>query len=256
MNVRSARTRKARAAVVLAALLLVPSTLGAEEPLWAAVAANFTAPMAELAERFESEIGHAVSVISGSTGKHYAQIVNGAPFDVFLAADERRPLELEREGLIVPGSRFSYAVGRLVLWSRDPRMLNAGAEVLSSDSFRRLAIANGRLAPYGRAAREVLERHGLLESLSGRLVQGENVAQTFQFVASGNAELGFVALSQVRSLPAELAGSSWLVPADLHTPIEQQAVLLKDGLTARRFLEFMTGEGARALIRSYGYETP
>lgn len=244
--------------VALAAVALVSGPRASASPgaLRVAVAANFAAPVIELAKQFELETGYSVSVVSGSSGKHYAQIVNGAPFDVFFAADRERPQKLEESGLAVVGSRFTYASGRLVLWSVDEEAVRNGAEALSSTSVRRLAMANPRLAPYGRAAAEILERYGLSSSFAGRIVQGESVAQAFQFVASGNAELGFVALSQLRSLPAGLKGSSWLVPGDLHTPIEQQAVLLKDGHTAHRFLEFVASDAARELIRSYGYEAP
>lgn len=244
--------------IAVLAVAMVKVTLPAvgSNPLRVAVAANFAAPVAELAERFQAQTGQAVSIVSGSTGKHYAQIVNGAPFDVFLAADRVRPEALEDSAIAVAGSRFTYALGRLVLWSPDPEVVSSGGEVLSSGRFGRLAMANPRLAPYGRAAGELLALRGLTGRLAGRIVQGENIAQAFQFVATGNAELGFVALSQLRSAPAGLEGSHWLVPTELHEPIEQQAVLLVDSPAARRFLDFVASESGRALIRSYGYETP
>ncbi len=240
--------------------VLVPASAAADTVV-VAVAANFAAPMKELASRFESETGHEVTVVAGSTGKHFSQIVHGAPFEIYFAADAERPRRLEDDGLAVAGTRFTYAVGRLVLWSTAPDFVDADGRVLESDRFRHIAIANPRLAPYGRAALETLENRGLAGKLANRLVQGENVAQAFQMVASGNAELGFVAWSQIRDVAVSPEGSlgrgsHWLVPEALHAPIEQQAVLVKDGTLARAFLGFVASDPARALIREYGYETP
>lgn len=198
-----------------------------------------------------------MQVIRGSTGKHSAQIQNGAPFDLFLAADVRHPELLERHGLAMPGSRFTYAIGHLVLWSPNTGYVDTSGDVLAQGGFRYLALANPELAPYGRAARETLESLGVWGQLDGRMVRGENVAQAFQFVASGNAELGLVALSQVeRGGRATVPGSYWKVPPDLHRPIEQQAILLTDNDVARAFLEFLRNDEARAIIRQYGYTTP
>ena len=221
-----------------------------------AVASNFTATMRLLAARFEAQSDHVVVLLPGSTGKHFAQIMNGAPFDVFFAADVKRPKRLEAEGRIIPGSRFSYAIGKLVLWSPDPELVDRDGAVLESGTFRRLAIANPRLAPYGRAAQQFLESRGILESLQPKLVRGENISQAFQFVVSGNAELGFVALSQLMQTDRQGKGSSWQVPDKLHAPIEQQAVLLSDSAAAVDFMRFAKSGSARAIIRDSGYGIP
>jgi molybdate transport system substrate-binding protein len=236
-------------------ILLLPAALPADE-IRAAVASNFRPALAAAAERFQHTSGHVVTLIPGSTGKHYAQIRNGAPFDAFFAADAERPRRLEEEGRSVPGSRFTYAIGRLVLWSPDAALVDANGEILKSDLFRHLAIANPQLAPYGAAARSVLQALGLWEALTPKLVRGENIAQTFQFVISGNAQLGFVARSQLEAPGSEFAGSSWLPPPELYPPIEQQAVLLKDSPAGRAFMSFMQGEEARAIVRAYGYDSP
>lgn len=245
----------------LACLALDPagalaSASPATEPLTVAVASNFAAPMRKLAHRFEVATGHSVAVIPGSTGKHYAQIVNGAPFDVFFAADEERPRALETRGWAVSGTRFTYALGRLVLWSPSLELVDSGGRVLQTVAFRRLALANPRLAPYGRAAQQTLAGRGLLEALSERLVFGENVAQAFHLVATGNADLGFVALAQLEEPGRHLDGSRWSVPAALHDPIAQQAVLLRDSPAGRRFLEHVRSPASGDLIRAYGYEAP
>lgn len=221
-----------------------------------AVASNFTATMRLLAARFEAQSDHVVVLLPGSTGKHFTQIMNGAPFDAFFAADVKRPERLEAEGRIIPGSRFSYAIGKLVLWSPDPELVDRDGAVLESGTFRRLAIANPRLAPYGRAAQQFLESRGILKSLQPKLVRGENISQAFQFVASGNAELGLVALSQLMQSGTQPAGSRWQVPGTLHAPIEQQAVLLSDSKAAADFMKFAKSESARAIIRNSGYGIP
>ncbi|MGD8556780.1 MAG: molybdate ABC transporter substrate-binding protein [Chromatiales bacterium] len=237
------------------AAFLPTGNLKAEE-IHIAVASNFSATMRLLAERFEAQSDHRVILLPGSTGKHFAQIVNGAPFDAFFAADVKRPERLEAEGRIIPGSRFSYAIGKLVLWSPDPELVDGDGAVLESGTFRRLAIANPRLAPYGRAAQQFLESRGIRESLRPKLVRGENIGQAFQFVASGNAELGLVALSQLMQSGREPAGSRWQVPEKLHAPIEQQAVLLSDSAAAADFMRFAKSEPARAIIRDSGYGIP
>jgi molybdate transport system substrate-binding protein len=243
--------------VWLAAAMLIGAVApaGAAEARVAA-ASNFRGAIEALAARFEAETTHEITLIFGSTGKHYAQIMNGAPFDAFFAADVRRPQLLEAGGMAVPGSRFTYAVGRLVLWSPADGYVDAGGRVLAHGDFRHLAIANPVLAPYGRAAREVLQAYGLWKSLAGRLVQGENIAQTFQFVASGNAELGFIAASQTRRPNSALGGSFWDVPEALYDPIEQQAVLLTDNEAARAFLQFTRNDAALEIMRRFGYNRP
>jgi molybdate transport system substrate-binding protein len=218
-----------------------------------AVATNFSSTMADLVTRFEASSDHTVLVSTGSTGNQYAQIKNGAPFAAFFAADARRPELLEEEGVAIPGSRFTYAVGRIALWSPRADYVDAEGRVLETGRFRHLAIANPELAPYGAAARAVLQRRGLWDALEGRLVQGQDIGQAYSFVFSGNAELGFVAYSQLRRPGQLIEGSYWLVPETLHQPIEQQAVLLEDLPAARAFLEFVKSAEARAIIRVYGY---
>ena len=222
-----------------------------------AVAANFAVPMQRLAADFERESGHRLLVSTGATGKFHAQIANGAPFEVFLAADDETPARLEREGLAVPGSRFTYAIGRLVLWSARAGYVDERGAVLERGDFRHLALANPKTAPYGAAAEETLRSLGLLDKLRPRFVQGENIAQAFQFVASGNAELGFVALAQVSGGGAPAGGSLWVVPAAMHAPIRQDAALLvrgRDNPAALAFLAYLKSEKAKAVIRAYGYE--
>jgi len=239
----------------LAILLLISSQSIAEE-IRVAVASNFAVVMRTVAAGFEAGTGHKVKLIFGSTGKHYAQIKNGAPFDAFFAADAQRPERLEQEGVAVGNSRFTYAIGKVVLWSPRPDYVDPDARVLQQGHFRFLAIANPRLAPYGQAAQEVLQARDLWANVSGRLVRGENIAQTFQFVKSGNAELGFVAYSQIKRPNAPIEGSYWVVPQVLYTPIRQQAVLLKDNKPARAFLSYVQSNEALKIIHDYGYETP
>lgn len=219
-----------------------------------AVASNVAPALRTIADDFEQATGHKIVLISGSTGKHYSQIINGAPFDAFFAADTARPAKLEEEGRAY--DRFTYVEGRLILWSPVPGLVNDDSKILSAGSFRYLAIANPRLAPYGEAARETLMRLGLWEQLQPRLVRGENIGQAFQFVASGNAELGFIAKSQFVTLPGENTGSYWEVPAELHAPIAQQAVLLSDSLIARAFMDYAKSAAAREIFRHYGYDLP
>lgn len=241
--------------LLLAACLLLPSLSGAAE-VSVAVAANFAAPMHKIAQAFERATGHRAIVALGSTGRFHAQIRQGAPFQLLLAADDRTPRLLEQEGLAIAGSRFTYAVGRLVLWSATPGRVDAQGEVLRRRGVERLAIADPRLAPYGAAAVEVMQRLGVLQAWQPRLVQGESVGQAFQFVATGNAALGFVALSQLRALPAATPGSAWLVPAELHRPLRQDAVILRPGQgqpAALALASFLQGDEARAILRAYGY---
>lgn len=222
-----------------------------------AVAANFTAPMQKIAAAFEQDTGHKAVPAFGATGKFYAQIKNGAPFQMLLAADDETPARIEKEGLAVPGSRFTYATGRLVLWSAQPGLVDAKGEVLGTGSFERIALADPKLAPYGAAAVETLARLNLLQRLQPRFVQGESIGQAYQFVATGNAPLGFVALSQVMVDGRIAQGSAWVVPATLHAPLRQDAIVLstgKDNAAATALAAYLQGAKARAIIRGYGYE--
>lgn len=222
-----------------------------------AVAANFTAPMKKIAQSFEQETGHKVLLSFGATGSFYAQIKNGAPFEILLAADDQTPEKMEKEDLAVAGSHFTYATGRLVLWSKTPGLVDDKGAVLKGGKFERLAIANPKLAPYGAAAVETMTMMGVLQDLQSRLVQGESIGQTYQFVASENAQLGFVALSQVYSEGKFASGSVWVVPTSLHAPLRQDAVLLKKGqgnAPAVSLLNYLRSEKAKAVILSYGYE--
>ncbi len=235
----------------LLCLVLSVQTASADE-IQVAVAANFSLPMQAMAAGFERETGHKLVVSVGSTGKFYAQIKNGAPFDVVLAADAEIPAKLEREGFGVSGSRFTYAVGKLVLWSAKAGYVDDRGEVLKRGEFNHLAIASPKVAPYGAAAMEVLTQLGLVERLQPKLVRAENIGQAHQFVASGNAELGFVALSQV--IKGE--GSGWLVPDHLYQPIRQEALLLipgQDKPGAVALMQYLGQDQARAVIRSFGY---
>jgi molybdate transport system substrate-binding protein len=241
--------------MLMVLMLVIPGQSGAAE-LRVATASNFRSAMTTLAREFEQTSGHRVVPIYGSTGKHFAQIINGAPFDAFFAADTRRPERLEQDGLTVPGSRFTYARGRLVLWSPRTAYVDDHGHVLRQGKFRHLAIANPELAPYGAAARDVLESLGLWQTLSQRLVQGENIGQAFLFVRSGNAELGFVAWSQLASGAQPVEGSFWQVPENLYHPVDQQAVALTDSEATRTFMSFIRSEEAARIIRDHGYATP
>jgi len=234
--------------------MLLATTSVADE-IRVAVAANFRYAIEDLAPRFERASGNDVVLIFGSTGKHFAQIENGAPFDVFLAADELRPRMLEEDGLIVSGSRFVYAIGKLVLWSADAST-TVDANRLVTGDYRFLAIANPTLAPYGRAARQFLLNLGVWELSFPRVVQGESVAQAYQFVVSGNATLGLIALAQVRVPGAGNSGSSWEVPPAQYDPIRQQAALITDSRATRAFATFLRSDEARTIIRGYGYDVP
>ena len=240
----------------LTILLSLNTPQATADEIRVAVAANFAPTLAELAMLFEASTRHKVILIPGSTGKQYAQILHGAPFDAFFSADTERPVSLEGKGLIIAGSRYSYAHGRLVLWSPQQNFILENSDVLTADNFQHLAIANPKLAPYGQAAREVLEHLGQWDRLQAKLVRGENISQAFQFVYSGNAELGFIARSQLISSTNDKPGSGWTVPATMHTPIIQQAVQLTDSETTRLFLEFTRTSSARHVIHGYGYDLP
>ena len=239
----------------LLACLVVFSRAQAAE-VGVAVASNFMAPMQKIAQAFEQDTGHKAMLSFGATGSFYAQIKHGAPFQVLLAADALTPLKLESEGLGVAGSRFTYAVGKLVLWSRQPGLVDDKGAILRSGRFERMALANPKLAPYGAAAVEVMSQMGVLKDIQPKLVQGENIAQTYQFIASGNAQLGFVASSQVMTDGKLTQGSGWPVPPGLHAPILQDAILLTPGRNnpaAKALLGYLQGEKARAIIRASGY---
>lgn len=221
----------------------------------AAVAANFISPFQSIAIEFEKSTGHRVEAIAGSSGKFYSQIKNGAPFDLFLSADRERPQLLEDEGLAVKGSRFTYAVGRLVLWSADADLVR-GEETLRTGTFKHVAMANPQLAPYGMAAKQVMTKLAVWDQLQPRIVQGESIGQTMGFVASGSAELGFVALSQVVDPARKPTGSRWDVPLDLYDPVDQDGVLLVRGVgnaAAAALMEYVRSSDARAIITRFGY---
>lgn len=234
------------------------SNAGAEQ-VHIAVAANFLSTFNVIAKQFEQQTGDQLLVSAGSTGRLYVQIRNGAPFDLVFAADSRRPELLEQEGLAVPSSRFTYAVGRLTLWSADPVFINAeGNAVLEAREFDYLAIANPETAPYGQAAKQPLEALNLWDVMQDRLVLGENIGQVFQFVFTGNAQVGFVALSQVLDPKMKGLGSRWEVPSHLHSPLIQQAVLLMRGhhnSAAKDFLAYIKGPSARNIMEKHGYGT-
>ena len=243
----------------LASVIAVMTCLGTAHAgeVQVAVAANFAGPMEKLAEQFQKDTGHKAVVASGATGKFYAQIRNGAPFEVLLSADDETPARLEAEGQVVARSRFTYAVGRLVLWSARANYVDATGAVLKTGDFMHLAIANPKTAPYGAAAVAVIDKLGLTARLQPRLVQGENIAQAFQFASTGNAELGFVAQAQVWRDGKFTAGSGWIVPASMHAPIRQDAALLTRGAknpAAQALLDYLRSDKAKALIRAYGYE--
>ena len=226
-----------------------------------AVAANFTAPMQKIARAFEQDTGHKAQLAFGATGKFYAQIKNGAPFAVLLAADDETPARLEKEGLGIAGTRFTYATGRLALWSKQANVVDDKGEVLRSNSLNKIgihkiAIADPKLAPYGIAAMEVIHKMGVQSSVIPKLVHGESIGQTYQFVSTENAQLGFVALSQISVDGRITQGSAWVVPQSLHTPLKQDAVLLnagKDNAAAHALLKYLQGDAAKAIITRYGY---
>ena len=246
--------------VIISISAVACATAKAEE-VTVAVAANFAAPMQKIAQAFEQDTGHKALLAFGATGKFYAQIKNGAPFAVLLSADDETPARLEKEGVAIAGTRFTYAIGRLALWSKNPLLVDDKGQVLLSNatdknSFKKIAIADPKLAPYGAAAIEVLGRMDALAKLTPKLVQGDSIGQAFQFVMTENAELGFVALSQI-SIDARITqGSAWVVPQNLYTPLKQDAVLLpvgKNNAAALALMKYMRTDRAQAIIRAYGY---
>ncbi|HBX55816.1 molybdate ABC transporter substrate-binding protein [Pseudomonas sp. UBA2684] len=241
---------------LLALLLACTATSALAEEVQVAVAANFTAPMQAIARAFKRDSGHTLITAFGATGQLYAQIRNGAPFEVLLAADASTPATLEQAGNGVAGSRFTYAIGKLVLWSAQAGYVDAQGEVLQRNPFKHLALANPQAAPYGRAALQTLDKLGLRQALAGKLVEGQSITQALQFVSTGNAELGFVALSQVYQDGQISSGSAWVVPEALYEPIRQDALLLEKGMgnpAARALLEYLKGPQAAAIITAYGY---
>ena len=234
------------------------TTLARADVVQVAVAANFTAPARALAEVFARTTGHEAKLSFGATGAFYTQIKNGAPFDVLLAADNERPARLEKEGDTVPGSRFTYAIGKLVLWSARPGVVDSQGEVLKDGGFHKLAIANPKLAPYGAAAVQAMTKLGVYDAIQARLVTGESIGQTYNFIATGNADLGFVALAQIQEAGQIKGGSHWVVPATLHAPIVQDAVILKRAAgnpAAQAWMELLRSPKVRQqLVRGYGYD--
>jgi len=244
--------------VVAALSLLLATGLVQADEVSVAVAANFTEPMKKITAEFEKTSGHKVTLSFGSTGKFYAQVKAGAPFEVLLAADDETPGKMEQEGLAVKDSHFTYAIGKLVLWSATEAFVDDQGEILKRGSFDHIAVANPKLAPYGAAGMQTLQALGVYDAIAPKIVQGENIAQTYQFIATGNALLGFVALSQVIGEDGKVkSGSAWIVPQKYYTPIRQDAVLLergKDKIAAVELLKFLKTPYAAKIIQSYGYE--
>ncbi len=239
---------------LIAFLLSLPARA---DNVYVAVAANFIAPMQKIALQFEKDTGHKAIVAFGATGKFYAQIKNGAPFEVFLSADDDTPARLVKEGAAVAGSRFTYAIGKLVLWSAKSELVDDKGEVLKKEDFQHLSVANPKLAPYGAAAVETLKALGLLGALQPKFVQAENISQAYQFVASGNAPLGFVAMSQVYEEGKLKSGSAWIIPSKLYSPIQQDAVILDKGKgkpAVEALVKYLQSDKIKALIKSYGYD--
>jgi molybdate transport system substrate-binding protein len=246
--------------LLLTTILLVCSLSSYAATVLVAVASNFTKPMTEIAEAFNKATGHEANLSFGSSGKFVAQIENDAPFEVLLSADDSKPKKLEESGLGVPNTRFTYAIGKLVLWSKQTGMVDDQGHVLSKGGFKHLALADPKLAPYGVAAEEAMQNLGILDKLKPLFVLGENISQTQQFISTSNAELGFIALSQVIGKDGKISeGSGWLVPDNLHKPILQDAILLKKGVqnpAAPALLAFLKSAEARNIIQRYGYDLP
>ena len=245
-------------AVLTSLCLTFASQLATADEISVAVATNFAEPMQEIATAFEKKTGHKAQISPASTGKLYSQIKNGAPFEIFLSADDTTPAILEKEGLAVIDSHFTYATGKLVLWSAKPRFVDDQGAVLKEGKFSHLAIANPATAPYGVAAVDTLKKLDLLAVIQPKFVQGDNITQTFQFVSTGNAELGFVALSQVFKDGKISSGSAWLVTPSLYEPLHQDAVLLNKGRSkpaAKALLDYLKSDEAKHIIRRYGYDS-
>ena len=252
-------SRVSRFAPTCLASLITLLTLGTAhaDEVQVAVAANFSAPIQAIAADFEKDTGHKLVASYGATGQFYTQIKNGAPFEVFLSADDSTPEKLEKESDTVKGSRFTYAIGTLALWSAKEGYVDAEGRVLKGNQYQHLSIANPKAAPYGLAATQVLAKLGLTDQVKGKIVEGQNITQAYQFVSTGNAELGFVALSQIYKDGKVSGGSAWIVPADMHDPIKQDAVILnkgKDNPAAKALVDYLKGPKAAAVIKSYGYQ--
>ena len=244
-----------RTVITLALLLFGQASWSAT--VLVAVAANFSKPMTEIVSQFEKATGHSAKLSFGSSGKFVSQLENGGPFEVLLSADEKGPEKLEQAGLTVPNSRFVYALGKLVLWSATPNFVDDKGKILMTSNFKHLALADPKVAPYGAAAIDVLKKMKLFEKLQPLFVQGENIAQTYQFISTANAELGFLALSQVIENGKIVGGSSWIIPDNLHAPIRQGAVLMKKGAenpAARALIDYLKSIPALAIIKKYGYD--
>lgn len=238
-------------------LLIAFPLLAQADDVKVAVAANFQKPLEEISKAFEADTGHKLIISAGATGQLYTQIKNGAPFDLFMSADSKTPKKLVDEQIGVAGTSFTYATGQLALWSADGELIDSNGAILKKNAFHHLALANPKTAPYGAAAVEVLKKMGVEASLTGKIVEGESIAQAKQFVDSGNAELGFVALSQISKDGKIVKGSAWIVPSSYYQPILQDAVLLKpaaNNQAVKSFLEFLKGKKATAIIASYGYK--
>ena len=222
-----------------------------------AVASNFANVLKEVAIEFQKDTGHQLAITPGATGKFYAQISNGAPFDVFLSADDETPRKLAQEGKAIASSQFTYAIGRLALWSPNPEMIDKTADILKTDKFKFIAIANAKVAPYGQAAVQTMQKLGVLTKIEPRVVQGESISQTYQFVSTGNAQLGFVALSQIVENGKIKTGSAWIVPEEMHEQLKQDAVVLqscKHMSACQALIEYLKSEKAKKLMASYGYK--
>lgn len=244
-----------RTVITLALLLFGQASWSAT--VLVAVAANFSKPMTEIVSQFEKATGHNAKLSFGSSGKFVSQLENGGPFEVLLSADEKGPEKLEQAGLTVPNSRFVYALGKLVLWSATPNFVDDKGKILMTSNFKHLALADPKVAPYGAAAIDVLKKMKLFEKLQPMFVQGENIAQTYQFISTANAELGFLALSQVIKNGKIVGGSSWIIPDNLHAPIRQGAVLMKIGAenpAAHALIDYLKSIPALAIIKKYGYD--
>lgn len=242
--------------LIVAVLGLLGTACARADEVSVAVAANFAGPLAKIAEGYTAATGHTLKTSAGSTGKFYGQIVAGAPFEVLVAADDETPKKLVAEGHAVAGSNFTYAIGQLVLWSAQPGLVDSEGAVLAKGQFAHLALANPKLAPYGQAGMAVLKAKGLEAAVTPKLVVGDSIAQTYQFISTGNAELGFVALSQVAVPGKPVVGSMWRVPAKLYGEIRQDAVLLKAGAdkpAARALLAYLKSPAAKDVIQRYGY---
>lgn len=245
--------------LITAFLLVFFSSISYAETTLVAVASNFTKPMTEIAAAFEKATGHTAKLSFGSSGKFVSQFENGAPFEIFLSADDKNPAKLQQSGLAVSGSDFTYAVGKLVLWSATANFVDDKGEILNKGGFKHLAIADPKLAPYGAAAVDVLKNKNLLEKIQPLFVFGENISQTHQFISTGNVELGFVALSQVSENGKIATGSGWIVPQNFYAPIKQNAVLLKTGEenpAAKALFDYLKSPAAKTIIQKYGYDLP